>query len=354
MELKTLRYYVVAVETGSLSKAAALLHIAQPALTAQVKKLEGELGVQLLERSPAGVTPTPVGLELYRDAIRLLSDANALRDRLQRGAAAPEGSVTVAVPFLMASLLMGPLIVRLSERYPRIRLFVLDDLSLMVQKAMLEGRANAAILVDTPRCEGLQCSPLAEEDLFVCGKDSDGHVVAMLGAWQNAQQAGPSSILEVAPRKSTAMPASTLQGPAAIALPVIPFAIAATLPLVLQSQRFAVRKSVERAAAMRGVTLNLMHEHDSARVIRSLYLEGAGFTFTPACTFSEYSVTGHGWLRARVVEPGIVRRYDIATPAGKPVNEATTVVLQTLREVVASLIHAGSWQARLLDFPVPG
>lgn len=349
MELKTLRYYVVAVETGSLSKAAALLHVAQPALTAQVKKLEGELGVQLLERSPAGVTPTPAGLDLYRDATRLLSDADALRDRLQRSATAPEGSVTLAVPFLMASLLMGPLILRLRERYPRIRLFVLDDLSLMVQKAMLDGRADAAILVDTPRCEGLHCSPLAEEDLFVCGHDADGQLAAMLARWQEEQSSAPAA-METTPQPKAASAPTDM---AAIALPVIPFALAATLPLVLQSQRFAVRKSVEHAAAMRGVLLNVVHEHDSARVIRSLYLAGAGYTFTPACTFAEYPVGGPGWLRARSVDPGIVRRYDIATPAGKPTDEATTVVLQTLREIVSSLIQAGGWQARLLAAPPP-
>ena len=99
MDLRALRYFIAVLEAGSLSRAAHSLYVAQPALTAQIKKLEGELGAQLLERSHAGVTPTPAGAQLYEDARRLLSDADAMRERIQRLPQGPEGSVTIALPF---------------------------------------------------------------------------------------------------------------------------------------------------------------------------------------------------------------------------------------------------------------
>ena len=71
------------------------------------------------------------------------------------------------------------------------------------------------------------------------------------------------------------------------ARPELPFAIAASLPLVLQSRRFSIRARIEQTAASAGIELNIAHEHDSARVIRSLYLAGAGFTFTPACSLGD-------------------------------------------------------------------
>lgn len=108
MDLRALRYFIAVLEAGSLSRAAHSLYVAQPALTAQIKKLEGELGAQLLERSHAGVTPTPAGAQLYEDARRLLSDADAMRERIQRLPQGPEGSVTIALPFLLTSLLAGP------------------------------------------------------------------------------------------------------------------------------------------------------------------------------------------------------------------------------------------------------
>ena len=82
--MRTLRYFIAVLEAGSLSRAAGTLYIAQPALTAQIKKLEDELGAQLFERSHVGVTPTPAGLQLYEDARRLLSDAEAMSERIRR------------------------------------------------------------------------------------------------------------------------------------------------------------------------------------------------------------------------------------------------------------------------------
>lgn len=319
MELRSLRYFIAVLEAGSLSRAAGALYVAQPALTAQVKKLEVELGTQLFERSHAGVTPTAAGLQLYQDARRLLSDASAMRERLQRAPDGPEGSVTVAVPFLLASLLLGPVLARLKKSHPRIRVFVIDDLSLMVRKAMVDRRADIGILVDTDEVAGLDVRPFAREAMYVCGFDAEGEVSA-----------------------SARRP--TRRG----ARPELAFARAAVLPLVLQSRRFSIRARVEETAASLGVELNIAHEHDSARVIRSLYLAGAGFTFTPACALSDGPPNDGRWLVARVVEPEIARRYSLAMPAGRQPDAATRAVLEVLVDEARAMIEAGRWQAEFM------
>lgn len=313
MDLRALRYFIAVVDAGSLSKAAASLYVAQPALTAQIKKLETELGAQILERSHAGVTPTPVGLQLYHDARRLLADATAMQERIQRSAASPEGSVTIAVPLLLVTLLVGPLLVRLKASCPRVRVFVLDDMSLMVHKAMAEGRADLGILVDAPQARGLRCQPLAEESLFLTGHDPERRV-----------------------------PCETRDGQ-----PTVRFEVAAALPLVLQSPRFAIRQNVERIAAERGLALNIVHEHDSTRVIRSLHLAGAGFTFSPASSAVEHPTPRDGWLRARIVEPEIVRSYHLAQPVNRPPTPAAAAVGEALLAQVRELVESGSWDARL-------
>ncbi|MCO5335881.1 LysR family transcriptional regulator [Delftia tsuruhatensis] len=328
MDLRALRYFIAVLEAGSLSRAAHSLYVAQPALTAQIKKLEGELGAQLLERSHAGVTPTPAGAQLYEDARRLLSDADAMRERIQRLPQGPEGSVTIALPFLLTSLLAGPLIASLRHSHPRIRIFVLDDLSLMVQKAMLDRRADLAILVDTASLHDLQVQPMAEESIYVCGQDVDGSVAPLL---RPAPDGG---------------------------LPHMDFAHACQLPLVLQSRRFSIRQTVEAAADARELRLNIVHEHDSARVIRSLYHCGAGFTFTPACSLSDAPAwlregtkaapTGlqPGWIVAQVAAPALLRRYFLAVQANRGGDPALQVVRQALLDQARQLITAGLWQAR--------
>ena len=328
MDLRALRYFIAVLEAGSLSRAAHSLYVAQPALTAQIKKLEGELGAQLLERSHAGVTPTPAGAQLYEDARRLLSDADAMRERIQRLPQGPEGSVTIALPFLLTSLLAGPVIASLRNSHPRIRIFVLDDLSLMVQKAMLDRRADLAILVDTASLHDLQVQPMAEESIYICGQDADGSVAPLL---RPAPDGG---------------------------LPRMDFAHACQLPLVLQSRRFSIRQTVEAEADARDLRLNIVHEHDSARVIRSLYHCGAGFTFTPACSLSEAPIwlragaraapgsIQPGWIVAQVTALELLRRYFLAVQANRSSDPALQVVRQALMAQARHLITAGIWQAR--------
>ena len=321
MDLRTLRCFIAVLEAGSLSRAAGSLYIAQPALTAQIKKLEAELGVRLFDRSHAGVTPTPAGLQLYEDARRLLSDADAMRERIQRLPQGPEGSVTVAAPFLLASLLLGPVLAALKRTHPRIRVFVIDNLSLMVKKAMLDRRADIGILVDTPQVDGLRCQPLARESIYLCGFDADGTVSKLLRPVRHGREPGR---------------------------PEIDFEQAARLPLLLQSRRSSIRQSVEDAATSLDVTLNVAHEHDSVRVIRSLYVCGAGFTFTPACTLPDNPSDAEGWVVARVVRPALQRSYYLATPADRAPDPATRVVMEALMQEVTRLIQESRWEAELL------
>ncbi len=385
MDLRALRYFIAVVEAGSLSRAAHSLYVAQPALTAQIKKLEGELGAQLLARSHTGVSPTPAGTQLYEDARRLLSDADAMRERIKHVPQGPEGSVTI-VPFLLTSLLLGPVIAQLRAQHPRVRVFVIDGLSLTVQKAMEEGRADVGILVDTPRAPDCSCTPLAEEAMYVCGQDVDGTVSAQL------------------------------QPNAGGGLPMLPFAQAAALPLVLQPRRYAIRQTVEAAAQALGLRLNIVHEHDSARVIRSLYHCGAGFTFTPACSLADVppwqlqrgqlvptprarpaglesgsglapalgpaSASGFAssapadsgaapalplkdpaapawpgpsaradWVVAQVTQPVLHRQYTLAVQAKRAQDAATQAVAQALQAQAQALMAHGIWRARDLSAP---
>jgi hypothetical protein len=202
---------------------------------------------------------------------------------------------------------------------------------------MLDRRADLAILVDTPALHDLQVEPMAEEPVYVCGHDVDASAAALL---RPAPDGG---------------------------LPSMDFADACQLPLVLQSRRFSIRQAVEAAAEARGLRLNIVHEHDSARVIRSLYHCGAGFTFTPACSLSEAPAwlrtnagTGAmagaaaiepGWIVARVTAPELLRRYFLAVQANRSSEPALQVVRQALMAQARRLMDGHLWQARWLAEP---
>lgn len=103
LDLRKLRYFVAVAEELNFGRAAARLHIAQPVLSRQIRALEDELGVKLLNRDSRGTTLTPAGSRLLDDARFLLTEARALKQRLSQ-VDAPSVVVTVAVlPGLLAT-----------------------------------------------------------------------------------------------------------------------------------------------------------------------------------------------------------------------------------------------------------
>ena len=95
MELRHLRYFVAVAEERSFLKAAERLHISQPPLSTQVKDLEQELGVLLLERSSKGATLTAAGEAFYTEARGLLARVAHARVVAQRAARGEEGSISI-------------------------------------------------------------------------------------------------------------------------------------------------------------------------------------------------------------------------------------------------------------------
>lgn len=115
INLRALHFFLVVVEEGSFGKAALRLHISQPALSVQVRRLEEDLGAQLLTRSHRGVEPTAVGELLVREGRGLLGSAAALRSRVRELAAAERP--TLRLGFLAnAAAELTPLLVRAFER----------------------------------------------------------------------------------------------------------------------------------------------------------------------------------------------------------------------------------------------
>ncbi|MEL5991793.1 LysR family transcriptional regulator [Microbacterium phosphatis] len=102
MELRQLRYFAAAVEAGSLTAAATRLHLSQPSLSAAIQRLETELGVPLLVRTPRGIEPTSAGRYLLTTSSRILGDLDDVAAAFRRFGSGTSGSLTLAaVPVLM-------------------------------------------------------------------------------------------------------------------------------------------------------------------------------------------------------------------------------------------------------------
>jgi len=167
MDLRQLSYYVRIVELGSLTKAATVLRIAQPALGAQIRKLELEFGAQLLTRHSRGVEPTEVGRVLFEHAKVLLAEAENTKNVIHDLKGPPRGHVSLGLPPIVHSLPIS-IIKRCTSEYPEVSLTIVEEFSSFLVEWIEDGRLDmACAYVDSIPREMSGERLLREDFLFV-------------------------------------------------------------------------------------------------------------------------------------------------------------------------------------------
>ncbi|UDM50422.1 LysR family transcriptional regulator [Cupriavidus sp. MP-37] len=121
MGLRQLHHFVTLVEQGSFARAAAALHLSQPALTRSIQALESELGT-LIDRSYGKVRPTAAGMLALARARRMLREQRELRRDLQLLEDVEIGTIRAGFGPFAASFLLDPVLEALVRRYPRLRI----------------------------------------------------------------------------------------------------------------------------------------------------------------------------------------------------------------------------------------
>ncbi len=146
MNLRDLQYLVAVADHRHFGKAAEACFVSQPTLSAQIKKLERELGVDLFERHPRQVLLTPAGDRIVERARTLLRTAAEIDD-IARNARDPEagtlrlGLIPTLAPYLLAHV-VGPL----QQRFPNLELLLVEEKTDVLHQRLREGRIDAAVL----------------------------------------------------------------------------------------------------------------------------------------------------------------------------------------------------------------
>lgn len=150
MDARRLRYFVQIVDSGSITRAAALSGVAQPALSQQLAILENELKVKLLDRSVSGVTPTAAGRTLYARAQAILRQFDDLREAVHREVKPLSGTVMVGMPPTMIYRFGLPLIGKVCTQHPEMRLQIREEGSLLLHELLTNGRIELSISATRP------------------------------------------------------------------------------------------------------------------------------------------------------------------------------------------------------------
>lgn len=171
MELRLLRYFVTVAEERHFGRAAARLHIAQPALSQQIRSLEHSLGVQLLERTTRKVEITDPGRMLLDEANRILRRADSLEHRMRRVAAGELGVLRVGFVNSAAFDALPRIVRAFQEAHPHVGLELTEMTTTTQLNEFSNGNLDVGIgrdaVPDDATSAGVTVSDLTQERLIV-------------------------------------------------------------------------------------------------------------------------------------------------------------------------------------------
>ncbi len=289
-------------ELGSLSKASERLHIAQPALSRQVRHLEQELGVTLFERHGRGMHPTDAALDILEHARNIMGELDSIRAVATDGHLQLRGHVSIGMPPTTGDILTVPLASAFSEQHPEATLRVVNAYSRYLQDWLQRGDIDVAILFDGPALHSLQTTPLVEEELFLIGAPSDA--------------LDPDS--------------------------PVAFDDLADVTLLLPSIGHGLRSLVDDIARQRGVQLQTSVEADSYLALNSLVRAGHGLTVLPLAPIHDEIRSQH-LTYAPLIDATPTRRLVLALPSERPSSPLVRFAATTLDTTVRQLVADGTW-----------
>jgi len=163
MNLRALQYFIKLADLRHFSKAADACFVSQPTLSTQIRKLEEELGVQLVERSPKNIMLTPVGEEIAERARMVLSDIDQMRAVARRSGNPADGVLRLGLFPTLAPYFLPHVVPSLRRRYPNLRLQLAEEKTEGILRMLRQGELDAALLALPINGEGLEIEVLFEE-----------------------------------------------------------------------------------------------------------------------------------------------------------------------------------------------
>ena len=295
MELRSLAYFVRIAELGSITRAAAHLRLAQPALTRHVQRLEDELGVPLLTRANRGVKLTEAGQKLVESAARILREVERTGDEIRAQDAHPSGRIIFGITPTLSPVLVPELSLRMRRDYPRIELKVMHAGMVRLEEFVIDGRVDIALLSELSRSRLVLSTRLAQEEMVL-----------------------------------VTQPGMRPQG-------IVSGAELSRTPLVLGD---GLRVAMDALLAGRGIELNVAIEVNDHETMRLMVQQGAAASILPYSSVARECT--RGLLDAyRISESGIFRTLALGVRASRTASLARETVVRTISQLVAEFETAG-------------
>jgi len=167
MTLTEMRYIVALARERHFGRAAEACHVSQPTLSVALKKVEGQIGAALFERTATDVRITTLGERIVEQATRVLAEAVKLEEIAEATGDPMSGQLRVGIIYTIAPYLLPQLIPALSRQAPKMPLFLKEDFTANLIPALKSGELDV-IIIALPFAEpGLVAQAVYEEPFRV-------------------------------------------------------------------------------------------------------------------------------------------------------------------------------------------
>lgn len=304
MELRQIQYFICLFEEGTVTGAARRVNVVQPALSAQIVKLEEELGQKLFVRSARGMEPTEAGRRMYQLYLPILRDLAHAREQMTLRGGEVGGEVVVGMISSLAESVLSEALIDFARAYPKVNITVTNGPLLDWVAA---GKIDAAI-VDKPRRPfSLSVEPIIDEELVLAGPDDD------------------------------AVPAA------------LPLSAVAALPLVFTPREHNLREILEDYARQENLVFKPVFEIYSMTALLNLVEDANLYAILPRSVVRRHARRAS--LRIRTIEaPAMTRQIVCVTHPRRPLNTASALFVEALR----NHIRGQSDGARAFPAPATG
>jgi len=290
MELRQLRYLVAVADECHFTRAAAREHVAQPALSQQIRRLENELGIALVQRTTRRVAMTEAGELLVARARRALAELDSAQAELDNLSGIQAGHVSVGALHTMGPVDLSLLLASFHERHPGVELTVREQSSEELAAMLRDDEVDLAFLSVTERIQsrGLTLRQLVTEEL-----------VAVLPPTHGLARRERVRLVELAHE-----------------------------PFVSFREGARLRELLVSAAAGVGFDPRIAFESNESRSIRSLVSRGLGVAILPRSGADE---PGAPVAVAALVEPSLSRDVTLASRARRRHSPAAAAFMDLTR-----------------------
>lgn len=294
MDIKQLKTFVEVATNGSYARTAAIVGVAQSALSRQVSALERAIGDRLFHRTGRGVVLTELGERMLPRARALVADAEAWTDAARGERAEPHGEVTLGAVPVASRGLIAAIAGEIRNSFPGIRLRALEGYSGQVEEWLASGRVEIGIYNRYRRGRVANAEVLARTEVHLITRRS--HPMARRR--------------EVAVRALAEVP---------LALPVRPNSLTSVLTGLAASQHFEI---------------DIRFEAGSTPLIRDVMLASDLATISPREVFSREIAAGE-LSAVPIVRPKILQTTWMSMSSHHPPSEAARIVARLIRQMAA-------------------